>query len=113
MKAAHSECHAASRTDQNAYSFNALFITLKSSQEERIPLRMGVLNLVHELMHSFGAKHDPDPKKRPECTPEDKVSLINEIINQQKCVKSSPSYRKCQSMEEDLTDILKTCTNQA
>ena len=61
------------RTDQNAYSFNALFITLKSSQEERIPLRMGVLNLVHELMHSFGAKHDPDPKKRPECTPEDKV----------------------------------------
>ena len=34
---------------------------------------MGVLNLVHELMHSFGAKHDPDPKKRPDCTPEDKV----------------------------------------
>ena len=73
MKAAQSECHRPSRTDQNAYSFNALFITLKSSQEERIPLRMGVLNLVHELMHSFGAKHDPDPKKRPECTPEDKV----------------------------------------
>ena len=63
----------ATRTDENAYSFNAMFITLKSSQEKRIPLRMGVLNLVHELMHSFGAKHDPDPKKRSDCTPEDKV----------------------------------------
>ena len=74
IRAAHSGCLGPNRTDQNAYSFNALFITLKSSQEERIPLRMGVLNLVHELMHSFGAKHDPEPKKRPECTPEDKVS---------------------------------------
>ena len=31
----------------------------------RIPLRMGVLNLVHELLHSFGASHDPD-----HCSPE-------------------------------------------
>ena len=35
---------------------------------------MGVLNLVHELMHSFGAKHDPEPSDNPECTPEDKVT---------------------------------------
>ena len=35
---------------------------------------MGVLNLVHELMHSFGAKHDPDPTENAKCTPDDKVS---------------------------------------
>ena len=61
------------KSDNNAYSFNALFISLKSSQEVRIPLRMGVLNLVHELMHSFGAKHDPEPTEEPQCTPHDKV----------------------------------------
>jgi len=33
---------------------------------------MGVLNLVHELMHSFGAKHDPEPSEDAKCTPEDK-----------------------------------------
>ncbi|XP_059096532.1 disintegrin and metalloproteinase domain-containing protein 10-like isoform X2 [Tigriopus californicus] len=60
------------KAETNAYSFNALFISLKSSQEDRIPLRMGVLNLVHELMHSFGAKHDPDPKDSSNCTPIDK-----------------------------------------
>ena len=38
---------------------------------------MGVLNLVHELMHSFGAKHDPDQAAKPECTPDDKVVLSN------------------------------------
>lgn len=64
------------KSDRNAYSFNALFISLKSSQEERIPMRMGVLNLVHELMHSFGAKHDPDPSEEPECTPQDKVKQL-------------------------------------
>jgi hypothetical protein len=37
---------------------------------------MGVLNLVHELMHSFGAKHDPEPASKPECTPDDKESYI-------------------------------------
>ncbi len=62
------------KSDKNAYSFNALFISLKSSQEDRIPLRMGVLNLVHEMMHSFGAKHDPDPAQNPACTPKDKVT---------------------------------------
>lgn len=41
------------------YSFNALFVSMRSQQQPRIPLRMAVLNLVHELMHSFGAKHDP------------------------------------------------------
>jgi len=42
------------KTDANAYSFNALFVSLRSSQEQRIPVKMGVLNLVHELLHSFG-----------------------------------------------------------
>ena len=36
---------------------------------------MGVLNLVHELMHSFGAKHDPEPSEDAKCTPEDKVKF--------------------------------------
>ena len=63
------------KSDGNAYSFNALFISLKSSQEQRIPLRMGVLNLVHELMHSFGAKHDPEANEEPECTPHDRVAV--------------------------------------
>ena len=107
------------KSDRNAYSFNALFISLKSLQEMRIPLRMGVLNLgrckmqkklpqllkyahyfassiyyvvpffvyftptlfeiVHELMHSFGAKHDPDPTSEPECTPQDKVRKLRQI----------------------------------
>lgn len=62
------------KTERNAYSFNALFISLRSSQEDRIPLRMGVLNLVHELMHSFGAKHDPDPEESSDCIPIDKVT---------------------------------------
>jgi len=35
---------------------------------------MGVLNLVHEMLHSFGAKHDPDPSQNPQCTPKDKVT---------------------------------------
>ena len=26
---------------------------------ERIPLRMGILNLLHEILHAFGASHDP------------------------------------------------------
>ena len=37
---------------------------------------MGVLNLVHELMHSFGAKHDPEATEEPQCTPHDKVRKI-------------------------------------
>lgn len=61
------------KSNGNAYSFNALFISLKSSQEEWILVRMGVLNLVHELMHSFGAKHDPEANEEPECTPHDRV----------------------------------------
>ena len=69
------------KSDGNAYSFNALFISLKSSQEQRIPLRMGVLNLVHELMHSFGAKHDPEANEEPECTPHDRVKFIFYWIN--------------------------------
>ncbi len=42
---------------------------------------MGVLNLVHEMMHSFGAKHDPDAAQSAQCTPDDKVlpPLVSEI----------------------------------
>ena len=42
---------------------------MKSLQQSRIPLRMAVLNLVHELMHAFGAQHDPEEAERAECTP--------------------------------------------
>ena len=47
--------------DGKTYSFNCLFISMKSQQQSRIPLKMAVLNLVHELMHAFGEtnmKHD-------------------------------------------------------
>ena len=68
------------REDGKTYSFNALFISMRSRQQSRIPLRMAILNLVcpinfplwaqvHELMHAFGAKHDPEERK--DCTPKD------------------------------------------
>ena len=41
-------------------NLNSLFITMRTRHMKRIPLRMGVLNLVHEVLHSFGADHDPD-----------------------------------------------------
>ena len=59
---------------------------MKSQQQSRIPLKMAVLNLVHELMHAFGeslsrpschwsvisgAKHDPEVSEDPACTPKD------------------------------------------
>ena len=47
------------------YNLNSLFITLRTRNTKRIPLRMGVLNLAHELLHSFGASHDPH-----HCSPE-------------------------------------------
>ncbi|XP_023343181.1 disintegrin and metalloproteinase domain-containing protein 10 [Eurytemora carolleeae] len=59
-------------SDVNPYSFNALFVSLKSKQDQRIPIRMGVLNFVHEILHSLGAKHDPEPAEREDCTPLDK-----------------------------------------
>ena len=55
------------------YSFNALFVSLRSANQLRIPLWMGVLNILHEIMHSFGARHDPEPTVSAECTPKDKV----------------------------------------
>ena len=55
--------------DGKTYSFNCLFISMKSQQQSRIPLKMAVLNLVHELMHAFGAKHDSEVSERAECTP--------------------------------------------
>ena len=48
------------------YNLNSLFITLRTKKTSRIPLRMGVLNLAHEILHSFGASHDPKT-----CTPSD------------------------------------------
>ena len=45
------------------FNLNTLFITLRTKKTERIPLRMGVLNLVHEIFHSFGAEHDPDTRE--------------------------------------------------
>ena len=40
-------------------NLNSLFITLRTSNMERIPLQMGILNLLHEILHAFGARHDP------------------------------------------------------
>ena len=40
-------------------NLNSLFITLRTETMERIPLRMGILNLLHEILHAFGASHDP------------------------------------------------------
>jgi hypothetical protein len=40
-------------------------IGLQNKPQTAFQLRMGVLNLVHELMHSFGAKHDPDQTSKP------------------------------------------------
>ena len=34
------------REDGMTYSFNALFISMRSRQQSRIPLRMAILNLV-------------------------------------------------------------------
>ena len=39
------------REDGKTYSFNALFISMRSRQQSRIPLRMAILNLV-------GSRHD-------------------------------------------------------
>lgn len=47
-----------SETAPDMYNLNSLFITLSTKRTPRIPLRMGVLNLAHELLHSFGARHD-------------------------------------------------------
>ena len=44
---------------QAGLNLNSLFITLKTQTMERIPLRMGILNLLHEILHAFGAGHDP------------------------------------------------------
>merc|ERR1719402_1474114 len=62
------------KEDGKTYSFNSLFISMRSQQQIRIPLRMAVLNLVHELMHAFGARHDPSVSERAECTPADSVT---------------------------------------
>ena len=59
------------KVDSKIYSFNCLFVSMSSQQQPRIPLRMAVLNLFHEVMHSFGAKHDPEATDEPNCTPKD------------------------------------------
>ncbi len=35
------------------YNLNTLFITLRTRATERIPLRTGVLNLAHEILHRW------------------------------------------------------------
>lgn len=47
------------RQSGTGVNLNALFITLRTESMERIPLRMGILNLLHEILHAFGASHDP------------------------------------------------------
>ena len=37
------------REDGKTYSFNALFISMRSRQQSRIPLRMAILNLVGSI----------------------------------------------------------------
>lgn len=49
---------------RDGFNLNSLFITLRTETMERIPLRMGVLNLLHELLHAFGAGHDPKGKSK-------------------------------------------------
>jgi hypothetical protein len=39
------------QTDQ--YNLNTMFITLRTRATERIPLRTGVLNLAHEILHRW------------------------------------------------------------
>ena len=47
------------RQSGSGANLNSLFITLRTSNMERIPLQMGILNLLHEILHAFGASHDP------------------------------------------------------
>ena len=41
------------REDGKTYSFNALFISMRSRQQSRIPLRMAILNLVCPIIFSL------------------------------------------------------------
>jgi len=51
------------RQSGTGVNLNSLFITLRTETMERIPLRMGILNLLHEILHAFGASHDPKDTK--------------------------------------------------
>ena len=44
------------REDGKTYSFNALFISMRSRQQSRIPLRMAILNLVGSIKKSLGPR---------------------------------------------------------
>ena len=57
------------------YNLNSLFITLRTKRTKRIPLRMGVLNLAHELLHSFGARHDS-----PECREDLSLNYFSQLV---------------------------------
>ena len=52
--------NVASQDSPEMLNLNSLFITMRTRQMARIPLRMGVLNLAHEVHHSLGAAHDPE-----------------------------------------------------
>jgi hypothetical protein len=41
------------RSSREQYNLNTLFITLRTRTTERIPLRTGVLNLAHEILHRY------------------------------------------------------------
>ena len=55
-----SRSNVASLASPEMLNLNSLFITMRTKHMARIPLRMGVLNLAHEVHHSLGAQHDPE-----------------------------------------------------
>jgi hypothetical protein len=63
---------------------------------------MAILNLVHELMHSFGAKHDPDPAENPRCTSADVATNGRYLMS-----RFSNNGRKLNH------ELLSSCTRQA
>jgi hypothetical protein len=62
------------------YSFNAMYVSLRSHQQSRIPLRMSILNLLHEMMHSLGARHDLNEPGKNMC--EDSLKECNHNLLQ-------------------------------
>ena len=79
------------------YNLNSLFITLRTRKYSRIPLRMGVLNFAHKILHSFGASHDPKT-----CTPADPKNDGRYLMSKY----SSSGVKKN-------SEIISNCTAQA
>ena len=51
--------HVRTAAGRLGLNLNSLFITVRTKQHGVLPLRMASLNLAHEILHSFGAEHDP------------------------------------------------------